>query len=187
MAGPVNWTVVQFMAPSEQWGMRVSVAPAVAGNKDVRHTPHQTRAGILTVNGQRRELKAGASELEVLWASRGGEGRRLVDGGLRNGDNIRTVNQVCTVVSEDGELGHGSLEARGHELLLVDEALPEASRALVAGESEVGLETQLARVSALCQWKWGQDFAEVTLGSGDANTLKQHLQEHLSVESERSL
>lgn len=148
---------------------------------------HSRPRSTLTVNGQCREPESLASELEVLRASCGGERRGLLDGGLGNGDNVRAVNEVLALVSEDGQLGHGRLEARSHELLLVDEALPEASSAIVAGQSKVGLQTELAGVGALGQREWGQDLTEVALSSGDTYTLEQHFKEHLSVEDERSL
>lgn len=141
----------------------------------------------LTINRQGRELLGGARELQVLWASGGREGRGLVDSRLRGGQDLGAVDQVAGVVAENGELGERGLEARRHELLLVDEALPEACRARVMGERKVGLETHLARIVAAVLRKRGRNLAGVVVASREADTLEQDLEEDLGVEHERRL
>ena len=111
----------------------------------------------------------------------------LLDGGLGRGDDVGAVDQVVPAVAEDSKLRHGSLEARRHELLLVDEALPEARSALIAGEGEVGLETHLTSVGAAAEGEWGGDLAGVVASSGETGTLQQDLEEDLGVEGEWSL
>ena len=125
--------------------------------------------------------------LDILRASRGGEARGLVDGGLGDRHDLRAVDELVAVVAEDGELGHRGLEAVHHEFLLVHEALPGACRARVARECEVGLETHLAGVVAAVLWQGGSDLAGVVAPSGEADTLQKHLEIDLSVEGERSL
>ena len=142
---------------------------------------------MLTVDGESGELQDLAGELEILGTSGSGERSGLLDGGLGDGDNVGAVNEVFTLAAEDGELSECSLEACGHELLLVDEALPEASSAFVAGKDEVGLETELASVGTLALEEGRGDFSSVVEGSGEASTLEQDLEEDLSVESEGSL
>ena len=145
------------------------------------------RRKTLTVNGERREAFCAAGELQVLGPSGRGEAGGLPDGGLGHGDDLGAVDQVVAVVSEHGELGDGGLEAVGHELLLVDEALPEAGRARVAREGEVGLETHLAGVVAAALRERRGDLADVVSGSGESFALEEDLEEDLGVESEWSL
>ena len=165
--------------------MRVCWAPAAENivSINTRAEARETR----TVSGERRELLGGAVELEVLGAGARGEARGLPDGGLGHGDDLGAVDQVVAVVSEHGELGDGRPEAVGHELLLVDEALPEAGRARVAREGEVGLETHLAGVVAAALRERRGDLADVVSGSGESFALEKDLEEDLGVESEGSL
>ena len=142
---------------------------------------------VLTLDGELGEAERVARELEVLGAGRGGERRGGADGGLGHRDDIGAVDEVVGVVAEDCELSHRGLERRGHERLLVDEALPEARSALVAGEGEVGLETHLTGVGAAAEGEWRGDLAGVVGGSGEADTLQQDLEEDLGVEGERGL
>ena len=141
----------------------------------------------LTVDGESRELLALANELEVLGAGGGREARGLVDSRLGHGDDIGAVDQIVAVVSEHGELGDRRLEAGGHELLLVDEALPEASSARVTGEGEVGLETHLAGVVAAALGQRRRDLAAVVGRSWKTDTLEHDLEEDLGVEREGGL
>ena len=141
----------------------------------------------LTIDGQRGEPLGRTGKLEVLRAGGSRERSGLLDGGLGNRYDGGTVDEVCAVMPEDSELGEGCFEARGHELLLVDEALPEAGCALIAGKDEVGLETELASVGTLALEEGRGDFSSVVEGSGEASTLEQDLEEDLSVESEGSL
>ena len=97
-----------------------------------------------------------------------GEGRGLARRGYGRRDDIRAVNQVSGVRAEDSHLLEGSLETRSHEFLLVDEALPEARRALVAGESEVGLEAELTREGR-------EHLAVVGARAGERNALEEGL------------
>ena len=90
-------------------------------------------------------------------------------------------------MAEDRELRHRSLEAVSHEVLLIDETLPEAGRALVTGEGEVGLETHLAGVAAVGNRERGGDLTGVVVRSGEADALEQDLEEDLSVKREGSL
>ena len=120
----------------------------------------------------------------------------------RLGDDIRAVNQLAYVLAESSELGHRALEVGHHQSLVVDHALPRASRALLEGvpmsfedfckgrgtyrvtrERKVGLETHLAG---------GRDGRKhlstrraAVQAEGEADTLEQDLEEDLSVERER--
>ena len=141
----------------------------------------------LTIGGQGGELLGRAAQLEVLWTGRGREARGLVDGRKGHGHDGGAVDEAVGVVAEHGELGHGRLERLGHELLLVDEALPEARRARVARELKVGLETHLASVGAVGGRERGGNLAGVVVRSGEADALEEHLEEDLSVEDERRL
>lgn len=90
-------------------------------------------------------------------------------------------------MAEDRKLGHRILEAVHHKLLLIDKALPEACRAVITGECKVGLETQLAGVGSTAERERRSNLARVVGGSGEADALKQNLEEDLSVEGEWSL
>lgn len=142
---------------------------------------------ILTVNGESGELQSGAGELKVFGTGGGGERGGLLDGGQGDGNDVGAVDEVRAVVAEDGELVEGGPEAVGHELLLVDEALPEAGGALVAGQDEVGLETELAGVGARARGQGRGDLTGVVFGAGEEGALEQDLEEDLGVEGERGL
>lgn len=90
-------------------------------------------------------------------------------------------------MAEDRELGHRRLEARGHELLLINETLPEAGGTRVPCEGEVGLQAHLSGVGPAAEGQGRRNLAGIAVGSAEAGALEQHLKEHLSVESERSL
>ena len=144
-------------------------------------------ARALTIGSESGELLSRARQLKVLRTLRSRERRRLAVPSLRLRHDRRAVDEVGAAVAEDGELSHGKTEGLGHELLLVDEALPEASSALVASEGKVRLETELADISAVGEGERGRDLAGIVASSGEALTLEQDLEENLSVESERSL
>ena len=105
----------------------------------------------------------------------------------RDGDDLRAVDHLARVLAEHGELRHRGLERLRHELLLVDEALPEARRARVVREAEVGLEAELADVRAVPDGEGRGDFARVVVAPGEADALEQSLKEELGVEGEGSL
>lgn len=146
-----------------------------------------TETTILTVDGKSWETLEPAGELEILGASGCREACGLVDGGLRDGNNLGAVDQAAAAVAEDGQLGHRGLEAVRHELLLVDESLPEACSALVASKGEVGLETHLAGVVAAALGERRGHFTGVVVASGEPGALEQDFEEDLSVERERGL
>ena len=107
------------------------------------------QALALTINGKAWECLSGASQrVEVRGASCSRVRGILPVGCLRGGHNGRAVDEVVRIVTKDSQLSHGCLEGCSHELLLVHEALPEASSAVVASEGEVRLETKLADVCA---------------------------------------
>lgn len=141
----------------------------------------------LTIDRKRRELLSGASELKVLGTSGSGERSGCADSGPGCRDDVGAVDQVSGVMAEESELVDGGTEALGHELLLVDEALPEAGSAGVAGEDEVGLQAHFADVCAAADGEGGRHFTSVVIGSGEADTREQSLQEELGVECEGSL
>lgn len=120
-------------------------------------------------------------------AGGGWERDGLLDCGLGDGDDLRAVNEVVAVVAKDSKLSNSGLEAVDHEVLLVNESLPEACSALVASEGEVGLEAQLASVVAASEWQRRSHFTGVVLGSRESLALEQNLEEHLAVESEGRL
>lgn len=142
---------------------------------------------ILTVDGEGREALRGAGELEILGASGCREARGLVHGRQGDGNNLGAVDQAAAAVAEDGQLRHRGLEAVRHELLLVDESLPDACSTRVAGQCEVRLEAQFTGVVAASEWQRGGHFTGVVGASGESSTLQQDLQEHLSVKRERGL
>jgi len=116
-----------------------------------------------------------ASLLHLSLAEAGGELDRAGEGG-RGRDNIRAVDQV--LLTEDLELGHGSLELSLHAALVVDHRLPEAGSARVLGDGEIGLETHLTG-------NGGQDLtseAERLVGVGELGALEEDLEEDLGVE-----
>ena len=88
---------------------------------------------------------------------------------------------------EHGELRHRGLERLRHELLLVDEALPEARGARVVRKAEVGLEAELADVRAVPDGEGRGDLARVVVSPGEADALEQDLEEDLGVEGEGGL
>ena len=90
-------------------------------------------------------------------------------------------------MAENSELGHGSLKALRHELLLVHEALPEARSPLVVCEAEVGLEAELADIGAVGDGEGRSNLASVVAESGEADTLEEDLEEDLGIKSERRL
>lgn len=120
-----------------------------------------------------------ASKLQVLRSSASGERRSL---GHRRGlsrHGLRAIDELGGVLAGDGELLHGRLEVRRHQVLVVDVLLPEAGRARVAGEFAVGLETHLTLGR-----ERGEGFAGVVGGAWDAGALEEDLEEDLSVEGE---
>ena len=66
-------------------------------------------------------------------------------------------------------------------MLLTNHGLPFASSPWVAGEFEIGLKTHFTGVG-----DGGLDFTSVVCSSWESNTLKEDLEEDLSVESEGS-
>jgi hypothetical protein len=142
---------------------------------------------IRTVLGERGEGARVAGDLEVGGALGRREGRGRDGDGARRRDDLGAVDEVARVVAEHGELGHRRLEAVRHQLLLVDEALPDARRARVARERKVGLEAQLARVGALGERERRHDLAGVVARPREAGALEQHLEEDLGVHHERRL
>lgn len=90
-------------------------------------------------------------------------------------------------MAEDRKFSHCGLEALCHKFLLIDETLPEASRARVAGERKIGLQTHLAGVVATALRKRGRDLAGVVVRSWKSDALQQYFEEDLSVEREGSL
>lgn len=141
----------------------------------------------LTGSRQRGELLGRARELEVLRACRSGERGGRARRRLGDRDDGGAVDEVVAVVAEHGELLDCFFERRGHRLLLVDEALPGAGGALVAGKREVGLEAQLADVGAVGDGERGGDLAGVVGQAGETGALEQDLEEDLGVEVERRL
>ena len=141
----------------------------------------------LTVSRQGREPQSLACQLQILRASRRRERSGLVHSRLRDRNDLRAVDQTVAVVSKDRELRHCRLEAGRHELLFVHEALPEARRALVTSECEVGLQTHLAGVAAAGEGERGGDFTSVVVRAGEAFALEQDFEEDLGVEGERGL
>ena len=131
--------------------------------QNVRTVDHVAEGCILTVDRQTREFLGLASQLQVLRSLRRWEARRLVHSRLRHGYHFRAIDQARSAVAKDSQLRHRSLEARSHELLLVYEALPEASRAFVASESEIRLEAQLAGVIAVVEGKWRCHLASIVV------------------------
>jgi hypothetical protein len=119
----------------------------------------------------------------------GREGDRAVES-LGNWDERGAVDEVSLVLAKEGELRHGSFKACHHELLLVDETLPEARGARVASQSKVGLQTEHAGVipalGDITQRKRRSDFAGIVVGSGEANAFEKDLQEDTRVEGEGS-
>lgn len=113
-----------------------------------------------------------ASELKIVRALGGRERRRLVRGRPRLGNNLGAVNQLVAVVAKNSELGHGVLEAVHHELLLVDEAFPEACSSRITGKHEVRLQAKLASVVAAAFGEWRRGFSFVIRGSGEPDALK---------------
>ena len=142
---------------------------------------------ILTGSGQGREPLSAARKLKVLRALRSRERRRLPSRRRSLRHNSRAVNKVVTVVAEHSELSHRCPERLRHELLLVHEALPEARSPLVVCEAEVGLETELAHISAVGDGEGRSDLASVVAESGEADALEEDLEEDLGVERERRL
>ena len=145
------------------------------------HRGHRAGVGL-----QGGECGGGARLLDIGVRQTGGEGRRRGER-LDTGEDVGAVNHLAGVLSEDSELSHGGLEARNHEVLLVDEALPEASSARVAGESEIGLEAHLAGISTTAEGKRRRDLAGVVVQTGESLALEQNLKEHLRIESEGGL
>jgi len=97
---------------------------------------------------------------------------------LGHRDNIRAVDHLRGVLTEGGELEHGSLE-RALELgLVADERLPLASSASVTGELRVGLKTDFTLERRL-------DFTLVATGSRERGTAELSLDEELGVEHTR--
>lgn len=64
------------------------------------------------------EGSGSASSLDIGLGLASGENSCVDLGGRRNRDNFRAVNQGVSVLSKDGELSHGSLELRDHELVV---------------------------------------------------------------------
>ena len=93
----------------------------------------------LTVGREGRKLLGRTSQFKVFGPSSGWERSGSADGALGNGYDIRAVNEVLTIVSQGSELGHSGAKALRHELLLIDETLPEACSAFISSEDEVGL------------------------------------------------
>lgn len=118
-----------------------------------------------------------ARGLEALLARGGGKARGLVHGRLRRRHDVGAVDQAPTraVVAEDRELGHRRIESLRHELPPVDEAMPEACRALVAREREVGLETHLACVAAAGERERRGDLADDVTRFREADTFERDL------------
>lgn len=111
-----------------------------------------------------------------------GEGSGFPGRGKSSGDDLRTIEEFPGILTDDGQLSHDSLEFAGHCLLVVDEGLPGASGAGIAGEAIVGLKTHFADVFAGGGGERGKGFAEVTGGAGNAGTFEEDLKEDLSVE-----
>ena len=71
--------------------------------------------------------------------------------GYRN--DRRASDQIGFVLANHRELSHHPLEGGRHKFLLIDEALPRASSAGVASESEIGLEAHLPDIDTGAQRK----------------------------------
>lgn len=87
-------------------------------------------------------------------------------------------------MTDDGKLGHGSLECGLHLGLLADEALPGAGSAGVASEVGVGKETHLTDVFVVGQRKGRLGFSDVACASWETNTSEEDLREDLGVKLE---
>jgi hypothetical protein len=137
-------------------GMIVSVAPGSLPRVGKGYALHATSTSF-------RVLVAGKLHITIR-VRRPHERRKYVRRRLAGGrkgveDDLRAVDQLVWVLADHGELGHGILEGIDHLVLFIDEALPRASRAGVARDEEVGLETQLAHVLARTHRKRGRDLA----------------------------
>jgi hypothetical protein len=87
-------------------------------------------------------------------------------------------------VANDGELLHRGGEHGGHLLLVSGERLPEASGPSIASEGKVGLQTELSNHVAAGLGKWGSNFTRDVGHSRETGSLKQGLNEELSVKLE---
>ena len=96
-------------------------------------------------------------------------------------DDLTTVNEILTVVSDNSELLHGSLEVGCHLLLLVYLRLPSTRGSGVMGEIKVGFETEFANVVTTSLGKGRLDFTDIAASSGETSTLEEDFQEDLSV------
>ena len=87
-------------------------------------------------------------------------------------------------MTDYGQLLHGGPKVVHHERLVVDHALPLASRAAIPSEREIGLKTHLA-----LEGKRRVDLGAsgVIHAEGDADPSEQDLKEDLGVEGEGGL
>ena len=95
-----------------------------------------------------------------------------------NGDDLRAVDEVALVDTEETEAAKDVGERLLELLLVVRERLPLASSARVAGEEMVGLETHLTA-------EWGDDGALDASLAGEGLATELGLDEELSVEDGR--
>jgi len=154
---------------------------------------------ILTIRAERGEGSTRASLLDILVGLGSRESkfhqrrvlkrcrqndsrRRLSDGRSWSGQYLTTIDQIRTVMSEDGEFLHRSREHGRHLLLVGDERLPETGRTRVTGEVVVGLETKFANHVADCQGHWRFDFALIASCTRETDTAKLSLEEELGIE-----
>jgi hypothetical protein len=87
--------------------------------------------------------------------------------GLSSRDDIRTVNEVGLVLTNECKLSHSCTKLGRHRLLIKSELLPDASSRGVMGEVMVGFETEGASDGGL-------NFAVEVLGTiGDHQTCEQ--------------
>jgi hypothetical protein len=131
------------------------------GNLHGRNGGSGTRGG-----GKSGEGGCSTSLLDIVVRERRREVRSTIEG-LSSRDDIRTINEVGLVLTNEGKLSHSCTKLGRHRLLVKSELLPDASSGGVMGEVMVRFETEGASDGGL-------DFAVEVLGTvGDHQTCGQ--------------
>ena len=107
---------------------------------------------------------------------------RIGDRRSRRRQNFTAVDQCGHVYVYDSHPCERVCEHRGHQILIVDEGLPETGSNIATSKVEIGLETQFADVEITSFWEWGFYFAYITCGSGESDATEQNFEEELGVE-----